>query len=394
MTTSFGADARHRRPLYPCDERASVEFDSLDRRGWTIHYRWRVGSIGGVQAARCTCASHRPRKARHADRMTSEVHAASVHDLGSLSDAELDQLEAQVRGVAGAAGGLSEMLDALVEEVRAARHTARLGAARAARQPLDRPRRRHPRPARGDGTGNRVARGSEPQSDASGRLGGRRRAAGPRTARGEGFTRRAEAKRSRGGRPDGRGAEGRGNSSRPRQESRRSVCAKWRRRGAGRHFGTCRARAMATRAHDACHGEPASPDAPFDRHDRRARERAGHGRRNRGRLEHPPAARCDAAEPARSRACRGAAGHRVSLTRRSTRSVTTGRGIVQPMPTRQEVVTAAGHEVTITNPDKIFFPRTGHTKLVARPLLHGGRRRRASRHRRPADGAEALRERR
>jgi bifunctional non-homologous end joining protein LigD len=32
-------------------------------------------------------------------------------------------------------------------------------------------------------------------------------------------------------------------------------------------------------------------------------------------------------------------------------------------PARSEVVEAAGREVTITNPDKVFFPRTGHTKL-------------------------------
>ena len=33
-----------------------------------------------------------------------------------------------------------------------------------------------------------------------------------------------------------------------------------------------------------------------------------------------------------------------------------------PAP-REEVVEAAGRKVTITNPDKVFFPRTGHTKL-------------------------------
>jgi len=30
---------------------------------------------------------------------------------------------------------------------------------------------------------------------------------------------------------------------------------------------------------------------------------------------------------------------------------------------REEVIEAAGRQVTITNPDKVFFPRTGHTKL-------------------------------
>ena len=33
------------------------------------------------------------------------------------------------------------------------------------------------------------------------------------------------------------------------------------------------------------------------------------------------------------------------------------------MPTRKEVIEVAGREVTITNPDKVYFPRAGHTKL-------------------------------
>src|SRR5512143_2172930 len=33
------------------------------------------------------------------------------------------------------------------------------------------------------------------------------------------------------------------------------------------------------------------------------------------------------------------------------------------MPTRKEVIEVAGREVTVTNPDKVYFPRTGHTKL-------------------------------
>ncbi len=33
------------------------------------------------------------------------------------------------------------------------------------------------------------------------------------------------------------------------------------------------------------------------------------------------------------------------------------------MPARDEVVVVAGREVTVTNPDKVFFPSTGHTKL-------------------------------
>src|SRR5438067_13125536 len=37
--------------------------------------------------------------------------------------------------------------------------------------------------------------------------------------------------------------------------------------------------------------------------------------------------------------------------------------IVCDMPERQEVVVAAGREVAVTNPDKVFFPRAGYTKL-------------------------------
>src|SRR2546423_11444601 len=32
-------------------------------------------------------------------------------------------------------------------------------------------------------------------------------------------------------------------------------------------------------------------------------------------------------------------------------------------PAKEAVVDAAGRQVTITNPDKVFFPKTGHTKL-------------------------------
>ena len=37
--------------------------------------------------------------------------------------------------------------------------------------------------------------------------------------------------------------------------------------------------------------------------------------------------------------------------------------IVSAMPNRREIVEVAGRDVTITNPDKVFFPRTRHTKL-------------------------------
>src|SRR4029450_12302806 len=33
------------------------------------------------------------------------------------------------------------------------------------------------------------------------------------------------------------------------------------------------------------------------------------------------------------------------------------------MPARKEVLEISGREVVVSNPDKVFFPRTGHTKL-------------------------------
>jgi bifunctional non-homologous end joining protein LigD len=33
------------------------------------------------------------------------------------------------------------------------------------------------------------------------------------------------------------------------------------------------------------------------------------------------------------------------------------------MPDRKEVIEVSGHAVTVSNPDKVYFPRTGHTKL-------------------------------
>ena len=33
------------------------------------------------------------------------------------------------------------------------------------------------------------------------------------------------------------------------------------------------------------------------------------------------------------------------------------------MAARKEILEIAGREVTITNPDKVYFPKTGHTKL-------------------------------
>ena len=33
------------------------------------------------------------------------------------------------------------------------------------------------------------------------------------------------------------------------------------------------------------------------------------------------------------------------------------------MPTRKEVLEIGGREVTITNPDKVYFPEAGYTKM-------------------------------
>jgi len=38
-------------------------------------------------------------------------------------------------------------------------------------------------------------------------------------------------------------------------------------------------------------------------------------------------------------------------------------GIVRGMPTRKEVLTVAGRAVTVSNPDKVYFPKARHTKM-------------------------------
>jgi DNA ligase D-like protein (predicted polymerase) len=38
-------------------------------------------------------------------------------------------------------------------------------------------------------------------------------------------------------------------------------------------------------------------------------------------------------------------------------------GIVHGMPTRKEVLQIAGREVSVSNPDKVYFPQTGYTKM-------------------------------
>ena len=58
------------------------------------------------------------------------------------------------------------------------------------------------------------------------------------------------------------------------------------------------------------------------------------------------------------------------------------------------VLEAAGREVVITNPDKVFFPQAGYTKLDLVRYYAGGRRGRAARDRGAADRAQALRRRR
>jgi len=49
------------------------------------------------------------------------------------------------------------------------------------------------------------------------------------------------------------------------------------------------------------------------------------------------------------------------------------------MATREEVLRIGDRDVTITNPDKIFFPATGYTKLDLVRYYHRRGRRRARR---------------
>ena len=65
-----------------------------------------------------------------------------------------------------------------------------------------------------------------------------------------------------------------------------------------------------------------------------------------------------------------------------------------PMATKVEVVEVAGREVTITNPDKVYWAGPGLHQARPRALLPRRGRRRAARRRRPADGPQALRRRR
>ena len=58
------------------------------------------------------------------------------------------------------------------------------------------------------------------------------------------------------------------------------------------------------------------------------------------------------------------------------------------------VLEAAGREVVITNPDKVFFPQRRAHQARPGAVLRGGRRGRAARHRGAADRAQALRQRR
>ena len=70
-----------------------------------------------------------------------------------------------------------------------------------------------------------------------------------------------------------------------------------------------------------------------------------------------------------------------------------GRVLTRPWRVPKTVIEVAGREVAVSNPQKVYFPRTGHTKLdlvryylaVADGALRGVAR--------PADGAQAVRER-
>ena len=64
------------------------------------------------------------------------------------------------------------------------------------------------------------------------------------------------------------------------------------------------------------------------------------------------------------------------------------------MPKEQEVLRVGDREVMVTNPGKVFFEATGDDEARPRPLLPRRRAGRAGRRRRPADGPQALRQRR
>ena len=64
------------------------------------------------------------------------------------------------------------------------------------------------------------------------------------------------------------------------------------------------------------------------------------------------------------------------------------------MASRKEILEIGGREVSISNPDKVYFPETGYTKIDLVSYYLVGRGRRAARRRRPADGPEAVRRRR
>ena len=68
--------------------------------------------------------------------------------------------------------------------------------------------------------------------------------------------------------------------------------------------------------------------------------------------------------------------------------------MVSTMATEKEVLRINGHEVAVTNPSKVYFPRAGVHQAGHGALLPGGRAGGAGRRPRPADGAEAVRERR
>src|SRR5256886_2091046 len=71
----------------------------------------------------------------------------------------------------------------------------------------------------------------------------------------------------------------------------------------------------------------------------------------------PP--RCSDERPAWNRHCLESVSPRFSTVGYAPST----RAIVAEMPKREEIVEAAGRKVTITNPDKVFFPDAGHTKL-------------------------------
>ena len=152
--------------------------------------------------------------------------------------------------------------------------------------------------------------------------------------------------------------------------------------------------------HDALrHGRP-QQHGPIPARDRLAGAAARSGRR-RGTTPCGGSGRSSSCTERTSastgRTCRRSATGAGRAERRRVRALATGPRCSETLivgKDPQTTLEAAGREVVVTNPDKVFFPKAGHTKLDLVRYYARGRGGRAARHRRPADRPQALRRRR